>query len=76
VGAGVIAAQHGLLHPVGIGQHAGLGVTLAGAFRDNRRDGLVCEICGDAVRLEQALSVGLAHEKARRARIGGTASCG
>jgi hypothetical protein len=33
-------------------QHAGLGVTLAGAFRDNRRNGLVCEIRGDAVRLE------------------------
>jgi hypothetical protein len=63
VGAGAIAAQHGLLHPVGVDQHAGLGVTLAGAFRDNRRDGLVCEICGDAVRLEQALGVGLAHEE-------------
>jgi hypothetical protein len=49
--------------PVGIDQHAGLGVTLAGAFRDNRRDGLVCEIRGDTVRLEEALGVGLAHEK-------------
>ena len=63
MGAGAIAAQHSLLHPVGIDQHAGLGVTLAGAFRDNRRDGLVCEIRGDAVRLEQGLGVGLAHEK-------------
>jgi hypothetical protein len=63
VGAGAIAAQRGLLHPVGIDQHAGLGVTLAGAFRDNRRNGLVCEIRGDAVRLEEALGVGLAYEK-------------
>jgi hypothetical protein len=43
-GAGAITAQHRLLHPIGIDQHARLGVTLAGAFRDNRRDGLVCEI--------------------------------
>ncbi len=63
MGAGAIAAQHGLLHAVGIDQHAGLGVTLAGAFRDNRRDGLVREIRGDAVRLEQALGMGVAHEK-------------
>jgi hypothetical protein len=62
VGTGAIAAQHRLLHTVGIGQHAGLGVTLAGAFRDNRRDGLVREIRGEAVRLEQALGMGLAHE--------------
>jgi hypothetical protein len=63
VGAGTVAAQQGVLHPVGIDQHAGLGVTLARAFLDNRRDGLVCEIRGDAVRPEQALGVGLAHEK-------------
>jgi hypothetical protein len=44
VGAGAIAAQRRLLHPVGIDQHAGFGVTLAGAFRDDRRDGLVCEM--------------------------------
>jgi hypothetical protein len=50
VGAGAIAAQHRLLHAVGIDQHAGLGVTLAGAFRDNRRDGLAREISRDAVR--------------------------
>ena len=58
-----VAAQHRLLHAVGIDQHAGLGVTLAGAFPDNRRDGLVREIRGDAVRLEQTLGVSLAHEK-------------
>jgi hypothetical protein len=63
MGAGAIAAQRRLLHSVGVDQHAGLGVTLAGAFRDYRRDGLVCEICGNAVHLEQALRVGLAHEK-------------
>jgi len=51
-------------------------VTLAGAFRDNRRNGLVCEIGGDVVRLEQAPGVGLAHEKSGAERIGGTASCG
>ena len=63
VGAGAIAAQHRLLDAVGIDQHASLGVTLAVAFRDNRRDGLVREIRGDAVRREQALGVGLGHEK-------------
>ena len=63
VGAGAVAAQHRLPHAVGIDQHAGHGVTLAGALRDNRRDGLVREIRGDAVRLEQALGMGLAHEK-------------
>ena len=63
MGAGAIAAQHRLLHAVGIDQRGGLGVTLAGAFRDSRRDGLVREIRGDAVRLEQALGVGLADEK-------------
>jgi hypothetical protein len=63
VGAGAIAAQHGLLYPIGIDQHGGLGVTLAGALRNSRHDGLVCEISGDAVRLEQALGMGLAHEK-------------
>jgi hypothetical protein len=47
---GRFAGQHGLLHSVGIDQHAGLGVTLAGAFRDIRRDGLVCEIRGDNFR--------------------------
>jgi hypothetical protein len=62
MGAGAIAAQHRLPHAVGIDQHAGLGVALAGAFCDDRRDGLVCEIRGDAVRLQQALGVGLADE--------------
>ena len=61
--AGAIAAQGRLLHPVGIDQHSGLGITLAGAFRDRRRDRLACEIRGDPVRMEQALGVGLAHEK-------------
>ena len=61
--SGEIAAQHRLLHAVGIDQHAGHGVTLAVAFRDNRRGGLVREIRGDAVRRQQALGVGLAHEK-------------
>ncbi len=62
MGAGAIAAQHRLLHAVGIDQHGSLGITLAGAFCDSRRDGLVREIGGDAVRWEQALGVGLAHE--------------
>ena len=63
MGAGAIATQHRLLHAVGIDQHAGLGVTLAGAFRDNRRDGLAREIRRDAVRWQQTLGVGLAHER-------------
>jgi hypothetical protein len=63
VGAGDVAAQYRLPHAVGIDQHAGLGVTLAGAFRDNRRDGLVRELRGDALRLEQTLGMGLAQEK-------------
>ena len=48
---------------VGIDQHTGLGATLAGAFRDNRRDGLVRKIRRDAVRWEQTLGVGLDHER-------------
>jgi hypothetical protein len=62
VGAGAITAQHRQLDAVGIDQRAGLGVTLAGAFRDNRRDALVRAIRRDSVRLERALRVGLAHE--------------
>jgi hypothetical protein len=46
----VFAGQHDLLHSVGIDQHAGLGVTLAGAFRDIRRNAWFCEIRGDNFR--------------------------
>src|SRR5215469_2827170 len=63
MGASAITAQHRLLHSIGIDQHTGLYVTLTSAFRDNGRHRLVCEIRGDAVRLEQTLGVGLANEK-------------
>ena len=62
MGAGAIAAQRRLLDPVGIDQHRSLDITLAGAFRDRRRNSLVCEIRGNALRLKETLCVGLAHE--------------
>ena len=62
-GAGAITSEHSVMHAVGIDQHSRFGVTLVGAFRDCRRDGLICELRWNAIRLQQPIGMGREGEQ-------------